>query len=120
MQGVPCLIEIEGGKGQQIQPCFDQFEMADHHLHAGLQLPVVPILSSAGWNRRAQDRDPDPLLPQYALVSQRYVPLSCTGGIDLATSPLLQFFFDVGDQSTLLRLERLPPEETEGGFSSNQ
>ena len=64
-------------KGQQIQPCLDQFGMTDHHLHAGLQLPIVPIPSclSVGTDERSI-RDPDALLPQHALQSQRGTSLS--------------------------------------------
>ena len=44
------LIEVERGKGQQVQASLNQLGMADHHLNTGLQLPVVPILSFISGN----------------------------------------------------------------------
>jgi hypothetical protein len=48
MQRITGLVEVEGRKRQQVQSRLDQLGMTDHHLNAGLQLPLVPVLSFIG------------------------------------------------------------------------
>src|ERR1700733_279202 len=107
MQRIASLVEVKCWKSQQIETRLHQLGVTDYDLDTGLQLPVVPILTLVGRNRRAQDRYANASLSQNGLEPQRDVFLSRERGVDLAASALAQLLLDVGDHFALFGIENV-------------
>ena len=95
------------GKSSRSRPGLDQLGMRDYDLHSFLDLPCIPGFPFRGVHAGAQNCRPNSFIRQNSMESGRDVMLLRVDSEYLATASFGEFFSDLFDESSFLRIELL-------------